>query len=137
MATTGANTSSQWRRAALDADQAHYEADLKAFYAEKATLDAERDAKFAIVTLDRAKVTGDAVEIGRAQQQLQAANNKVTQQQVVASEYRTQSNNALAAADAAEALADANSGLTPTTTPPATATPGQPATTYIPSPEIE
>lgn len=137
MATTGANTSSQWRRAALDADQAHYEADLKAFSAEKATLDAERDAKFAIVTLDRAKVTGDAVEIGRAQQQLQAANNKVTQQQVVASEYRTQSNNALAAADAAEALAAKNSGLTPTTTPPATATPGQPATTYIPTPEIE
>ena len=137
MATTGANTSAQWKTAASNATEAAYAADAKAFQAEQAISDAKGNVYRANTALEAAKQSGNPTAIAAANQQLQTANNSVTQQQAVAAEYRTQANNAGNDAAAATDLAAKNSGETPSTPPPAAATPAAPATAYTPEPAIQ
>ena len=137
MATTGTNTAAQWNAAANKALAAAARADLEAFKAEQAVLSAKIREERARDEYLTAQNRGDPVAIAAAYQNVQATKDTLLQSTVIAAEYRTQSDNANDASDAAELLADQNRGSTPSTPPPATVTPSQPATSYIPEPPIQ
>ena len=137
MATTGTNTAAQWNAAANKALAAAARADLEAFKAEQAVLSAKIREERARDEYLTAQQRGDPVAIAAAYQNVQATKDTLLQSTVIAAEYRTQSDNANDASDAAELLADQNRGSTPSTPPPATVTPSQPATSYIPEPPIQ
>ena len=137
MATTGTNTAAQWNAAANKALAAAARADLEAFKAEQAVLSAKIREERARDEYLTAQQRGDPVAIAAAYQNVQATKDTLIQSTVIAAEYRTQSDNANDASDAAELLADQNRGSTPSTPPPATVTPSQPATSYIPEPPIQ
>ena len=137
MATTGTNTAAQWNAAANKALAAAARADLEAFNAEQAVLSAKIREERARDEYLTAQQRGDPVAIAAAYQNVQATKDTLLQSTVIAAEYRTQSDNANDASEAAELLADQNRGSTPSTPPPATVTPSQPATSYIPEPPIQ
>jgi len=137
MATTGTNTAAQWNAAANKAVGVAAKADLEAFKAEQAVLSAKIREERARDEYLTAQQRGDPVAVAAAYQNLQATKDTVIQSTAIAVEYRRESDIANDASEAAESKADQNRGLTPSTPPPATVTPSQPATAYIPEPPIQ
>lgn len=125
---TGSTTSNQWKAAADAATEAAYKADIDAFNAEQAVVEARGNVFKAQLALESATAQGNPAAAAAAKQQLAAAQNSVITSQSNASQVRQQSDNANAAAEAAEAKASANasSPLSETTPPPASANPGNP-----------
>ncbi len=132
---TGTTTSNQWQAASKAATEAAYKADIAAFNAEQAVVNARGDVYKAQLAIETATAQGNPAAVAAAKQQLATAQNSVITTQSTASQVRQQSDNANAAAEAAEtkAASNASNPVAETTPPPASAAPVSPtAYEYVP-----